>query len=114
MKKRNGLIDTNGFVTQIASNQLNDLVYRGIVHTFHLPIAGGTGSTRSIFKTHSLVSSAQYHGGFFAELPFLSEICPEIVDIFCELSIFFCAAPPLFEEIVHLFKFLLFVDSVSM
>ena len=38
----NGLIDTNAFVTQIASNQLNDLVYRGIVHTFHLPIAGGT------------------------------------------------------------------------
>lgn len=40
-EKGNGWIDTNAFVTQIASNQLNYLVYRGIVHTFHLPIAGG-------------------------------------------------------------------------
>ena len=78
MKKRNGLIDTNAFVTQIASNQLNDLVYRGIVHTFHLPIAGGTRLYLIDIQDTLIAIKCPIFG-----LPFFSEICPEFVDIFC-------------------------------
>ena len=77
-EKGNGLIDTNAFVTQIASDQLNDLVYRGIVHTFHLPIAGGSRLYLINIQDTLIGIKCPISWGIFAELPFFSEI----VDIF--------------------------------
>ena len=82
-EKGNGLIDTNAFVTQIASDQLNDLVYRGIVHTFHLPIAGGSRLYLINIQDTLIGIKCPISWGIFTELTFFSEFGPVIVDIFC-------------------------------
>ena len=79
----NGLIDTNAFVTQIASDQLNYLVYRGIVHTFHLPIAGGTRLYSNDIQDTLIGIKCPISWGIFAELPFFSQkFAPKLLTFF--------------------------------
>ena len=81
-EKGNGSIDTNAFVRQIASDQLNYLVYRGIVLAFHLPVAGGSRLYLINIQDTLIGIKCPTSGGFLQSYLFSQNFAPKLLTFF--------------------------------